>query len=59
MRKGATAALKIRPSYAWHHPDCSLPAPPGVDTRATLSFTLTLLGWTPAAQVGAVGSRRG
>mmetsp|Transcript_1261 Transcript_1261/g.3505 ORF Transcript_1261/g.3505 Transcript_1261/m.3505 type:complete len:651 (-) Transcript_1261:236-2188(-) len=55
MRKGGTCALRVRPSYGWHHPDCKLAAPPGVDTRTTLAFTLTLLGWTPADQVRPVG----
>lgn len=52
MTKGQKSALKVRPSYGFHHPDCKMKAPPGVPSNQRLNFLITLVQWYSADQVG-------
>lgn len=51
MRKGGRNALKVRPSYGFRHPACTLPAPPGVRVDQVLGFDVELVSWVPAKTV--------
>ena len=57
MKLRQISALKVKPSYGYRHPDCSMPAPTGVPSDETLCFELQPVHWYPAEQVcwGEVG----
>ncbi|KAG1666907.1 hypothetical protein FOA52_005967 [Chlamydomonas sp. UWO 241] len=45
MRLKQVMALKVKPSYAFEHPDCAMPPPPGVPRNTTLHFEMQLVRW--------------
>ena len=51
MKLRQISALKVKPSYGYRHPDCSMPAPVGVPSDETLCFELQPVHWYPAEQV--------
>jgi hypothetical protein len=51
MHEGGRVALKVRPSYGFHHPTCKMPPPPGVNTRQVLGIDMELVRWLPAKSV--------
>ena len=51
MKLKQITALKVKPSYGYKHPDCTMPAPEGVPTDDVLCFELQLAQWYPASQV--------
>lgn len=51
MHKGQVCMLKIKPSYGYRHPDCSMEPPSSVPADEPLSFEMQLLEWYPAARV--------
>eukprot|EP00798_Chlamydomonas_sp_ICE-L_P005152 gene5152-34966_t len=59
MSKGQRNMLKLKPTYGYKHPDCTMQPPRGVSaslaSTATLSFDLQLVSWHPAAEVKAIG----
>ena len=55
MTKGERSLLQIKPVYAYGHRLCQLPAPPGVDPKATLHFDMELLQIYPKDVVRLVG----
>ena len=55
MTKGERSLLQIKPDYAYGHRLCQLPAPPGIDPKATLHFDMELLQIYPKEDVRLAG----
>lgn len=51
MKLKQISALKVKPSYGYRHPECTMPAPEGVPADETLCFEIQLVQWYPAEQV--------
>jgi hypothetical protein len=45
MKLKQLMVLKVKPSYGYEHPDCSMVAPPGVPPGEPLVFELQLVKW--------------
>jgi len=50
MKRKQILALKVKPGYAWDHPDCKMPVLPGVPRGELLHFELQLVAWHPSAR---------
>ena len=57
MKLKQISALKVKPSYGYRHPECSMLPPEGVPADDTLCFEIQLVQWYPAEQVTWEGNK--